>query len=88
MFQFFRSWAYQLQTSRSYNLTITKNIIKYDTTVNLADERPSMDTYSIRTLLAEEYENSFPSATDRFAELNFYPENMYNEILIQKIKAN
>lgn len=44
-----KSYVYQTSTSRNYNITMTKNIIKYDTAVNPSNEIPSFDSYDINS---------------------------------------
>ncbi len=44
-----KSYIYQTSTSRNYNITMTKNIINYDTAVNPSNEVLSFESYDIKS---------------------------------------
>lgn len=40
---------YQGGESSSYNMSLTKSVIQYDTSINPQNERPSTSTYSLQS---------------------------------------
>ena len=82
-----KTFSYMTTQSATFNVTITKTQIKFDTAVLPSGEPPSIDSYEFKGQ-AGAFENLITDNADRYYEINFYPEEMYNEYTVKRIKAN
>ena len=88
MMTFVKSFIYQAETSRYFNVSLIKTEVRYDTAVNPGNELPTIQTYSITSTPERGFEDIIDANINREFELSFTTAEYINVHTVKKIKVN